>query len=373
MELHDKALSKAKIALTAKSDTAFFTHIVFSLKHLFDSKIPTAQTNGLVIKYNPKFFMSLTDEERVFLVCHEAMHVAYLHVPRSTNFDKKRYNIASDHLINLQLLERGFQMPKGGHADKQYAGKSAEEIYYLLPIQEQSNGGIGDDLSDPDSDDEALPDDIEAIVEDILVQATIQSKLAGDKPGSVPGDIQVYIDNLLNPKLPWQSILRNYMHKYTKSDYSFKKPNRRFFPEHYLPSCHGTSLVDLAVFVDTSGSVSDHDFKQMVSDVFNIMKMMKPELIRFVQFDTEIKSVNEVRSTTDLMQIKFTGRGGTTIAPVVDWINQHKPQLSLIFTDGDFYWYSEHTKQDVIWLIHNNPQFKERFGKIIHYDINRHN
>ena len=52
-----------------------------------------------------------------------------------------------------------------------------------------------------------------------------------------------------------------------------------------------------------------------------------------------------------------------------EWIDENKPQLTLIFTDGCFGFYNQDTQRDVIWLIHNNPQFDASFGKVIHYDI----
>lgn len=366
----EQALSKAKIALMSTPDSAFFTYLAFSLKHEFSTDCKTARTDGLKVQYNPDFFMGLSQDERVFLMLHEAMHCAYLHMQRAEAFDKQRYNKAADHVINLQLLERGFKMPSMGLADSQYKGMSAEEVYYLLPVDpEDDKGGgwgIGDDLASP----AGSPEELEQQMQDILVQAAIQSKANNDAPGTIPGDIQIFLDKLLNPKLPWQTILRKYMQRYSKSDYSFKRPNRRFFPAHYLPSMHSESMISMALFVDTSGSVSDKDFLQFISETRAILKMMKPEKITVGQFDTEIKSIDEVHDLQDLMSIKFTGRGGTEIEPVLQWANENKPQLLLIFSDGEFYFRGTETKVDTVWLVHNNPGFTPTFGKVIHYEMN---
>jgi len=365
---HEMALSKAKIQLMSRPDSAFFTHLAFSLKHSFDESIPTAGTDGRNVKYNPKFFMSLNHDERVFLILHEAMHCAYLHMERVQNRDKRRYNIAADHVINLQLIERGFRMPVMGLADGTYAGMSTEQVYNLLPPPPPSKpmGGFGEDLQTPDDPSKTLENDIQ----NVLIQAAIQSKMAGDKPGTVPGDIQIFLDNLLSPKLPWYRILQKYMQTFSKNDYSFRKPNRRFLPKHYLPSMYSESLMDLAAFADISGSVTDKEFHQQLSETASIMKMMKPSKITFGQFDTQIKQITQVRSLTDIRDIKFSGRGGTRIKPVIDWANEHKPQLLLLFTDGHFRFPSDlTTKSQVIWLIYNNPKFTAPFGKVIHYTI----
>jgi predicted metal-dependent peptidase len=372
----EQALNKAKIALMSRNDSAFFTTLAFSLIHEFDESISTAATNGKRIKYNPDFFMSLDHEERVFLMLHEAMHCAYLHMERNQGRDRGRFNIAADHVINLQLIERGFKMPECGLADPQYATLSTEEVYNLLPENPGGGGngnvpGFGPDLEDPagGSTPEAQ-EQLRQDIQDILCRAAMQSRMSNDKPGSIPGEIELFLDRLLNPKLPWYRILQKYLNSFSKSDYSFRKPNRRFFPEHILPSMYGRNLIDLAAFVDISGSVSDHEFHVQVSETAAVMRMMKPRQIMFGQFDTEIKSVDRIQSLADMSKISFTGRGGTCIEPVIEWANTHKPQLLMVFTDGYFNWSDEiKTQVPVIWLIYNNPNFTAPFGKVIHYEI----
>lgn len=364
---HIEALSHAKIHLMAKPDSAFFTTVCFSLKHIWDDTIPTACTDGREIRFNPEFFMSLDPEERVFVLIHESMHVAYLHMERKGDRDMRKFNVAADYVINLQLVERGFKMPKVGLLDPQYKNLSAEQVYDQLP----------NDTPPPPMEDlvpggsEEITEAIRREVEDILVRASIQSKLAGDKPGTVPGDIEVFLNGLLDPVLPWNRILQKYLRAYDKNDYSFKKPNRRFFPEYHMPTLHGQNLMDLAIAVDISGSVSDHDFHVFVTEVANIFRMMKPKRITIIQFDTRICSVDSVKSLRELMAIKFTGRGGTAIEPVMDWAKQHKPELLMVFSDGEFRFSGDEFKGDTLWLIHNNKSFKPPVGKTIHYEIKR--
>ena len=359
-----KALDKAKIALMSTPDTAFFITICFSLKHVWDEAIPTACTNGLEIRFNPKFFMDLSVEERVFLMLHETLHVAYLHMDRLQTRDPYRWNVAADYVINLQLVERGFKMPKVGLLDYQYAGMSTEQVYEKL-TQEDIPDDFKGDLEESPIESQELQEQ----VKDILVRAAIQSKAANDAPGTIPGELEVYLDRLLNPKLPWNRILQKYLHSLSKSDYTFRKPNRRFFPKHHLPSLYNDKLIDLEIAVDISGSVSDHEFQVFVSEVASIFKMMKPEKITLVQFDVEIKSIHELKNLKELLEIHFKGRGGTDIGPVIERVNANKPRLLMVFTDGGFRFNNYTSTINTIWVIHNNPTFKAPFGKVIHYSI----
>ena len=164
--------------------------------------------------------------------------------------------------------------------------------------------------------------------------------------------------------------MQKYLNQFDKSDYSWKKPNRRFFPQYYMPSLYGMKLMDLTIAVDISGSVSDHDFKVFVSEVHSIFKMMKPNKITLIQFDTQLQHIDQVKNVNELLKLKFTGRGGTDVHPVLEWAEEKKPQLLMIFSDGEFHMPTEKPKNsEVLWLIHNNKAFAGLFGKTIHYTI----
>ena len=359
-----KALDKAKIALMSKPDTAFFTTILFSLKLVWENsdRNTTAATDGTSLYINSDFFMSLDPDERVFLLVHESLHVAFMHMLRLNDRIHQKWNIACDHYINLLLIDRGYKMPSVGLADKQYIGLNPDQVYKLLP----------DDCGAPSMPDLRAPTgelgNVESEIQDILVRAAIQSKANNDKEGTIPGDIQIFLNKLLNPKLPWQRILQKYIQNMSKNDYSFRKPNRRYFPEFHLPSAIGEKVINLAIAVDASGSVTDAEFLVFVSEIHGIMKMMTPDKITLIQFDSALKAVDEVESLRELSKVKFTGRGGTKIEPVLNWVNENKPQLLLVFSDGEFSFRGVETKIPVIWLIHNRKQFQAPFGKIIHYE-----
>lgn len=363
MEIVDKALSKAKVQILSRPDSAFFTYVLLSLEHKWDEKCSTAYTNGKVLGFNPGFFMSLDQEERIFVLLHEVLHVAYMHMMRLLDHDPCKWNIAADHVINLKLIESGYKMPKIGLADQKYAGLHTEAVYKLLPEDPPEDYEM--DLQDPGSDMEEARKD----VENILVQAAIQTKMKEDGIGSIPGEIRIFLEKLLNPKLPWFTILRKYLNNMSKEDYSFRKPNRRYFPDHYLPSLHSEKLINLAIGVDASGSVQDKDFLVFISETNAILNSMKPDKISLITFDTDIRSVDTIKSVSELSKVKFTGRGGTNVSPLIDWANTNRPNLLLVFTDGEFYFYDLEPTMPTLWLIHNNPDFTAPYGKVIHYGI----
>ena len=378
MSIHSLALERAKIKLLGKPDSVFYSSLCFSLKHVFDDSIPTAATNGLSVKYNPDFFMSLSEEARVSLLLHETLHCAYMHMSRAKDMglNPRKANIAADFVINLQLHNRGYHIPENWLLDHAYTDMSMEQVYKILPEGEEILLSMADFLEPGEGTEKETKDgnvlstqDIEQYIQDALIRASVQSKMQNEKPGSIPFDIQIYLDKLLNPKLPWNTILRKYMNEVAKKDFTWQRPNRRFFPNHYLPSLHSQSSLTVAVAIDTSGSVSDEDFTQFISDVRGIIDSVEPLHIDLIQFDTEIKSVDRITTKTDLAKIKFSGRGGTRIEPVMEWAITHKPKLLLVFSDGEFYLPDEYPKSNLIWVIHNNTNWKCEHGKTIHYTI----
>lgn len=367
---------KIKIALMQKPDTAFFTSVFFSLKHRIHWGINTLATDGVTVYINPGFFMSLTRELQLSACIHETEHVVLEHCGvdgRLGQRDPELFNFAADYVINLHLKQRGFQIDPNWLLDERFNGMFTEQVYAILEAEKkqgapQPTNGLGKDIQPAPAD--MSPEQMKRHIEDIIVRAAVQSKQAGDKPGTIPGDIQIYLDKLLNPKLPWQQILARFVQAKAKNDYSWRIPNRRYFPEHHLPSLYSEKVDNLTIAVDASGSVSDSDFKRFISEITGIFKMMMPNKITLIQFDTEIIAVDNLHSLADLARCKFSGRGGTDITPVMKWAAQNKPEVLLFFTDGEFDFPAQnYESKRTLWLIHENQDFTAPYGKVIHYEM----
>lgn len=366
----EAALTKARVTLLARPSSAFFSTLAMGLPFSFCPKTPTAYTTGKKVVLGTDFFMGLSSEARIFLILHEVMHVALLHVDpkRIATRNKKKWNVAADYVINLALVQNGFEMPPMGLLNHAYTDMSTEQVYDSLP-EEDTSEPDHDDLQ-PEESSESFSEELTRDVQEILVRAAIQSKQNNDKPGTIPGEIEILLDKLLNPKLPWQTIIRRWFTAFSKNDYSFRKPNRRYFPQHILPSLYSPSLGEGAVFVDSSGSVSDEAFNQIISEIQTILHQLKPPSIQVGLFDHGLRSVTKVRYITELKNITFTGRGGTYITPVMEWAKKNKPQYLLVFSDGEFgISQNEDPGMPVLWVIYDNPYFQAPFGKVVNFQL----
>lgn len=393
----DKALSKAKIGLMSHPNSVFFSTICMGLPHHWNDKIPTARTDHKSIEYNPEFFMEQTPIQRIGLVLHETLHVAFLHSFRFETLEPRffplktlakdkfsefekcltLFNQAADYVINLIIIDAKFELPEPRLLERKYEGMSVEQVYDDLKKNPPNSGCDVDFMKDlcicGDGDTPDITAEqrelIKAEVDDMLIQAAIASQMQGDSPGSIPGHLEFYINELVNPKVPWHRILRSFITKRSKTDYSFRKPNRRFFPKYIMPTLFSETMCDIACGTDTSCSVTDKEYGCYVSEVMSIIKGMRPEKTTYIQFDTSIKSVNVLKNLNDLKQVEFLGRGGTNINPLMQWALENKPAVLIVFTDGHFDESKINPKVPVVWVIHDNPGFKAPFGKIVHYEI----
>lgn len=366
-------ISKAKIAVMANDALAFFASVLLSLRLKVTTDIPTAATNGLDLLINPDFFLSLKPTERDFLLMHETYHVVLQHMLRIGTRDPRMWNMACDYAINADLIKIGMKMPEKGLYKKEYAGLSADEIYEkIVNDPEEKNMPLPmEDLLAPESGQGGgvQPEEqISQAINDILLQAEIQARSAGERAmGAIPAAIQRQLEQMKNPKLPWHRLLQRYLFSYDKSEYTFRKTNRRYMP-HILPTRFGEALDHVTVVIDTSGSVSKAQFDHFISEAFSLMKKMRPKKITLVQFSYGITAVDVVTTQEDFKRVQFKGGGGTNFQGVCDWVGEHKPKIVVVFTDGYF---SDPKRRDTaswLWVINDNPSLEMPWGTTIHFD-----
>jgi predicted metal-dependent peptidase len=300
---------------------------------------------------------------------------------RKGSKNHQKWNRACDFYINLMLTDQGFERIPTWLWNDGYRGLSSEQIYDALPEEPEDN--FDPDLMPPgESDEPSRPEEVQYTMDKLVLQATMQAQKAGCATG-VPSDIAFYLQALLNPKLPWEIILKRWFGKYNRKGYSWKKPNKRF-NDDYMPSRGRPGFEHAAFATDISGSVSDDDYNRIVSEVAGCMDRMKPTWIHYLQFSETITSISKVKTTRELKKIKFVGRGGTDVRELFEWADKNKPKVLVILTDGEFYWPRENQNDpfdeaspyilpscDVVWLIHDNPDFVSHYGKVIHYEINK--
>ncbi len=366
LEEANRLLSKAKIMLFSKKGSIFISNILFSLKHSWDDSVKTQKTNGSYHKINPEWFLNLSADQRCTAVAHIAWHVAFDHISRLGDRDPKKFAKAADTVIDTMLQNHGYDMLDDSEVDHAFRDKATEEVYRLLEDQEEEDDNKSSNGDEPYDGDIDFNEDQKDDINDKVLQARTAAAM-GEQAGNLPEEIERAVDAFLNPVLPWQTLLDQYVSEYVKEEYSNTRPNRRYFPEFYLPTLRSLSMEKLAFAVDSSGSVSDAEFTLFIGEIESAMETLNPKLTTIVDFDCRIKKVHEINQGETTEGLEFQGRGGTNLQPVFDYYNRNPPTVLIIFSDLYCNKIMEDPGYPVIWVVINHPEAEVNFGDMIHY------
>lgn len=390
----EQALSKAKIGMMQIRNTVFFSTLCLSLDTIITTDIPTAATNGYQLLINPDFFLGLNQDERIFVLAHETLHVAYLHALRGNTCDPRLYNIAADYVINLELKAHGFRLITNCLYDPQYKDMSTEEVYKLLKdnaatdplpmpdlISSTGSGetGQGHNFASGQSTrnipelSEAAKSAIAKIEQEVLAKVSRAAMTAelSEQAGSIPASIQRHLKDITKPKVNWKVVLQRFFTDLNACDYSWSKPNRKYLPS-YLPKLVTKQLGRIDFAIDTSGSINAKQFNQFVSEVHAVLRMLQPSEIGVYQFDSKLQGSHVVKNIRDIIKLPFSGGGGTNPQPAIDEFQEHSAKALMILTDGHFYHHLvKDPKRPVVWIVYDNPNFRPPFGKAIHFSLGK--
>lgn len=359
------ALDKAKIELMSLRNSTFLSTILFSLRQEWKDTIPTACVSNTTLSINPDFFLESSASVRVSILAHECWHVGFDHMDRCGARNPSKFNRAADYIINLMIKDAGFEVPSDWLCDTKYRNMSTDEIYNLL---DDEDGDYTGDIIFNDGEDQ---EDNKSATEDIILRAAMQAQMQGEDIGQLPGDLQRVINRLINPVLPWNTIYQNFINEYSKEDYSYARPNKRFVPDFYLPSLYSEGVANLAYALDTSGSVTNKEFTSFIGEIQSARDMLNPKEITIIDFDTTIKNIYVLTEDESLDDITFNGYGGTNLTPVFDYYANHKPTVLTVFSDLDCDAIQEDPGYPIIWICVNNPKAKVNFGTLIHYSTQK--
>ena len=346
-------IDRAKIAIMQQPATTFFSALLAQLKTIINREKPTGATDGIHLWLNPDYVAAHDNEELMFLLMHEILHVALDHCNWEIYKGLNQYvlGIAMDHFINLYLIELGYKFIQGGYADPKYKNWSSMEIYHDLmkdppePPPDWQPDAIGkpDDMSEAEH---------KARVEDNMIKAALQAEMANDA-GSIPGNIKIKIEKMISPELPWNLILYKYMDQYTKDDFSWSRPNRRFLPQFYLPNMQGEKLEGVLSATDVSGSMMD-EINEVMAENRYVKSLLGPDWFHFITFDTQIHHNKIYDQFEELPEDDMPdgGAGGTYLEPIIKYIVEERPIFALIFTDGYFTPPKmDKVESDIYWII----------------------
>ena len=361
----------------------------------------TTATDARAFYYNPRYIDALSLDQLQFALAHEALHCALSHFARRQGRIKHRWDVACDYAINPLLVGDGLKPPPGALLQESYEGMTAEEIYPYIKEntdeepqdrhlydddqkddrdrqQDQGQDGESPQSSEPDKNDErsgqspsVTPYDedhqtpgapqpqplSESEREQLSIQwqqrlaGAAQQALQAGKMGTVMARI---VDHLLQPRLPWRMLLARYMTALARDDYSFTRPSNRREGAAILPSLRSTQL-DLTVILDTSGSISDEEMHEFLSEIDAIKGQMRARITLHACDDQLAESGPWTYEAWEELTLPpdIEGGGATSFIPAFDWAEHldRPPNLCLYFTDAEGEFPAQEPPFPVLWLV----------------------
>ncbi len=252
----------------------------------------------------------------------------------------------------------------GPGADDNDGGKGEQ------PPDERESPSEGQGIEDPDDGPGEQPPEIGGeggkadqpppLTPEEAEQLSIQWKqrMAGAaqqamQAGKMSQLMQRIIDHLLQPDLPWRNLLARYLNSTARDDFNYARPSRRD-GDAIFPSLRSHAL-DVVVALDTSGSISDTEMQEFVSEV-NAIKGAARATVTLHACDSRLVEGGPWRyEPWEEFSVppKIGGGGTTDFRPLFEWIEREglRPDLVIYFTDAAGQFPEREPAVPVLWLV----------------------
>lgn len=365
----------------------FFGFLAMQLRLEERYDIPTMCVDGVTMCYNPEFVHKLTERELEGVEAHEVMHCCFKHFSRRQHRDPFLWNIAGDFVINYDLTESGFTLPKGAMLDAKYKNMNTEEVYEdieknAVKIKIPGAGKDGDGKDNPDpggcggvmdapgdgSKQEAVQQTWETAVR------TAISVARANNAGNIPGNLQRLVGELERPKVSWRDLTRNFIDQSMTKEVSWSRISRRSASIGTLmPGYISDRLHHLIMIVDISGSINEKMMREFVSEVAGALDQGTADMISVVYADTEVRQV-DVFVQGDIVTCKTFDGGGTDFADSFRWVAENAPDASCVIylTDLQVHNFGEDPGVPTLWAVYGPSQYYDQlaaqapFGSCLH-------
>jgi len=365
------------------TEAPYFGHIAATLTLAASEDLPTFQSRGGTLRYNPSWLAELEEGERMAVLANAAMHRVLWHENRGEGRQRRLWELATDYAVNVLLAENGFDLPLLARYDERYRGMYAEEIYAELlesvemeeSEAEENEAETPHDEAPESRDDHSLspqPTKLEkqslsdkSQASEALDRAFLEQIFARmEREGALPEGLERLVPRYYSRRLDWRQRLWRYLDSLFKSSYSFAPPN----PKHLyrgiaLPRLDSETL-RIAVAIDSSGSVDEESLGRFLAELEEILLHFPDYRIDLLVADSKIRLHRELAPGERLESV-LPGGGHTDFRPVFDFIERklEPPKLLIYFTDAQGTFPERVPLYEVLWVL--NREGEVPFGEKI--------
>jgi len=352
---------------------------------------------------NPQFVHQLKDNELVFVLAHEKLHLALRTHDRAKGADALEFNYAHDYIINdILRMELGMPVPAGGLDMPGARERSAEEIVLEMRRDQQAQAktsvwqgsptsaqrifGPGErggekteagDVLDSLAEAELYPEDAkeaasrEEQVKELAAKALglaramgLVKGLRGIDPGAASQTV-LALRGLY--RTPWELALQRWIESVAPGDRTFSRASRRGAErtDVVLPGRRREGWI-LNVVLDTSGSMTD-EIPRVLGTLAEFCDAVAVDQVRLVQCDAAVTS-DELLGPHELAERHIEGYGGSDLSPALQHLaaDQHVRAV-VVITDGEIAYPAEPMPYELLWLVPGPkaPAFNPPYGRVV--------
>jgi predicted metal-dependent peptidase len=324
----------------------------------------------------------------------------YDHFGRRGDRDPQLFNIANDYCVNADLIkhrvgEKITSVPC--LHDPKYDGMSSEEIYDLLYEKaekidigklldqmidehldgegdEDKDGGEGGDKDGKGKGRPKLTPEERQQIKDEIKEAMLAAAATVDGAGNLPAGVKRLIQELTEPQMNWRELLRMQLESTIKSDYTWMRASRKgWHMDAVMPGMKVDPMIDIAVALDASGSISETMLKDFLGEIQGIMDSFPAYKIHVFTFDTEAYNPAQYDSDNldDICDYEVKGGGGTDFDAIYNYLKAEEiePKRLVVFTDGyPFGSWGDENYADTVWILHGTTTIEPPWGQYAYYD-----
>jgi predicted metal-dependent peptidase len=390
----------------------YLSGLAAAVRVTLDERVPTMgvfASGRLVV--NPRFAETLKDNDLIFVLAHELLHLALRTHDRARGSQVLEFNYAHDYIINdILRSELGVaQVPAGGLDMPGAAKRSAEELVLemrrnaeIMPSKTAVFGGrettlgrvfspgnaagaaadqaeAGDVLG-AQREKEMFPDDVaDQAQETEAVKEAASSSLAmaraigalkalrGDQAGT-ESQVVTALRGLY--RTPWEVVLQRWLESVAPGERTFVRPSRRGADraDVVLPGRRREGWM-LNVIIDTSGSMTE-EIPRALGAIADFCDSVAVDQVRLLQCDVAVTS-DEQLTPSELADYTVTGYGGSDLTPAMELLAAD-PQVRAvaIITDGEIQFPPEPMPYAVLWVLApgSSAGFQPAYGRVVRMD-----
>ncbi|MBY0532716.1 MAG: hypothetical protein K2P86_12170 [Xanthobacteraceae bacterium] len=371
-----------------------------------DDRVPTMGVfaSGRMVA-NRQFVAKLRENELVFVLAHELLHLALRTHDRAKGSGRLEFNYAHDYIINdILRAELGFtHVPAGGLDMPGAKEKSAERIVIemrkdgdkmksktqvwdgeetsargaLNPSgQGQRNADDAGDVMDDAKERELFPEcrDGQSRQKANIEREAAKSAALGRAMGAMKGrglesgDVTQTVMALRGMyKTPWEAALQKWIESVAPGERTYLRPSRREVSgsDVVLAGRKRESWM-LNIVLDTSGSMTG-EIPRALGAIADFCEQLSVDEIRLLQCDAQVTN-DEMLSPEALANYQVSGFGGSDLTPGMRALAEDaRVTAALVITDGDIAFPPEEMPYDVLWVVTPNvySNFNPPYGRIV--------